>query len=311
MGVGLPLIVSFMGKGGVGKTTCSAAAAISYSRRGYRTMLVTSDPTPSLSDILGLRIGNEPKRVVENLWAVELDSESIIKMWKSRFGEEVYRVVSSLLPVDREIIDYVAGAPGIDFQFMLAYLLDAYRSGRFDIIVWDTAPAGGTLNLLEVEQKLYTHLGEAFKLYLSLRSTFEKIRRRKGDDPLKLIDRWRKLAIDVLNMLSSESFKCIVVSIPEFLGVKQTERIIAELKKFNIKVVKVFVNQIASGEDCECEAWRSQVRIHKKYLAQLKELYMRDPGIVEIPLQRNEIKGVGSLSEFSRIFERELPNPEA
>jgi len=81
---------------------------------------------------------------------IQLDYDRVVEMWKDRFGDEVYELISSFLPVEEEIIEYVAGAPGIDEEFALSYVYDLYVSGEYDVIVWDTAPAGGTLALLKL-----------------------------------------------------------------------------------------------------------------------------------------------------------------
>lgn len=115
-------------------------------------LLVSSDPTPTLSRLLE---NAEPGL----LDVMELDEESVVNLWKQRFGDEVYRVASSFLPVGKEFIDYVAGAPGIADQYMLYYIYDVWRHGRYDYIVWDTQAAGGSVRLLRLESEVYSHVG--------------------------------------------------------------------------------------------------------------------------------------------------------
>ena len=150
-----PKIAMFCGKGGVGKTTSSSATAIHFALKGYRTLLISTDPAPSLSDILEVDVGGEitPLESVQGLHAVELDYDKIVELWKEKYGDEVYEVVTSFLPVEEEIIDYIAGAPGIDQEFALSYVYDLYMDGEYDIIIWDTAPSGGTLALLNLSSR--------------------------------------------------------------------------------------------------------------------------------------------------------------
>jgi len=61
-------------------------------------------------------------------------------------------VVSSFLPVGEEVLQYISGAPGISEEFALSYIYDFYVGGEYDLIVWDTAPAGGTLSLLKLQE---------------------------------------------------------------------------------------------------------------------------------------------------------------
>ena len=97
-----PKIVMFCGKGGVGKTTCASTTAVHFALKGYRTLLISTDPAPSLSDMLELDVRGEvtPVPAVENLEAVELDYDKVVEMWKERFGDEVYELISSFLPVE-------------------------------------------------------------------------------------------------------------------------------------------------------------------------------------------------------------------
>ncbi len=295
----LTRVISFWGKGGVGKTTCSSSAAVWLSSRGLKVLLVSSDQAPSLSDILGVNLSSEPRAVGDlPLWAAEIDEDSVIRLWKERFGDEVYEVVSSFIPVDREIIDYIAGAPGIGFQFMLWYILSRRDSGEYDYIIWDTAPAGGSLSLLKIEHQLYTHLGDAARLYMKVKSTLERIR-RKSRDPLTLISHWRTLAEDVLRMLSSENFKCYIVAIPEWLGYSQTVRIVDELRRFKIRIGGIIVNQVFDPDKCSCKSWIRRASIHSRYVEMFKKRFGSTLPVKTIPVQPVEIKGLDTLLDFA------------
>ncbi len=301
-------ILSFWGKGGVGKTTCAASASVYLASKGYRVLILTSDPTPSLSDIFDEKIGARTKKLAHGLEAIELNEETVLNMWKNRFGDEVYKVVSSFFPVDRGILDYISGAPGIADEFILAYILDLYASSTYDYIIWDAAPAGGSLRLLKIEEKFYKHLGDASKLYLSLKSTLDKIRRAGGRDPLKIIGEWRKLAEDVLDLISSPQFSVYIVTIPEWLGFSQTRRIVNELREFNVRVPALIINQVAVRDLCNCDLWMKKVKIHEKYVNMLKETYGSSMEVIVVPVQSYEIKGVEALMKFSRNLNTLLDN---
>ncbi len=221
------------------------------------------------------------------------------EMWKKKFGDEVYKVISAFLPVDNSIVDYVAGAPGITDEFMLSYILDLYEAKNYDYIVWDTAPAGGTLRLIRIEEQFYRHLGEAAKLYLTFKTIIDKI--RKGEkSPLEIIESWKGLASDVLSLLSSRDFSAYIVTISEWLGVAQTERIVNELKEFNINVGGIIVNQIIQDAN---SFLNGKPEIHRKYLKVIENSYSKDYKIMKIPMQPYEVRGVNNLHKFSRLLE--------
>jgi len=306
-----PKIVMFCGKGGVGKTTSAAATALHFASRSVRTLLISSDPMPSVSDILGVNVRGEIKEIGDNprLSAVELDYDTIVEMWKRKFGEEVYEVVSSFLPVEREIIDYVANAPGIDEEFALSYVYDLYRSGQYDVIVWDTAPAGGTLSLIRLQDKFYRHLGDAARLYARVRTALEALTRgRAKRDPLKTIAAWEDLSRSVLEMLRDQGTKAFLVTIPEALGVNQTGRVAGELEKFGLNVCGVVVNYVLTDEAAESSEFNSSRRkMQDRYIDELKETYGKAMPVVLVPLLPHEVKGIDTLREVERSLFHESP----
>ena len=298
-----PKIVMFCGKGGVGKTTCASATAIHYASKGKRTLLISTDPFPSLTDILEINVKGDITEVpgVQNLKAVELDYDKVIDMWKIKFGDEIFEVISSFLPVEEEIIDYIAGAPGIDEEFALSYVLDLYTSGQYDVIVWDTAPAGGTLSLLHLQETFYNHMRDAAKLYIRLKETLEALTGRKKRDPLKIIGEWEKLAEDVLLMIRAENTVAYLVTIPEGLGVNQTERIKQDLEKFQVNIGGIIINnyipvEFAIGSDL----LKNRVHVQTQYIDELEKLYSESLPIVKLPLQGFEVKGLKALRRIEK-----------
>ena len=300
-----PKIVMFCGKGGVGKTTCASATAIHYASRGKRTLLISTDPSPSLTDILEINVMGDITKVpgVENLKAVELDYDKVLEMWKIKFGDEIFEVISSFLPVEEEIIDYIAGAPGIDEEFALSYVFDIYMSGEYDIIVWDTAPAGGTLSLLYLQETFYNHMRDAAKLYIRLKETLEALTGREKRDPLKIIGEWEKLAEDVLLMVRAENTVAYLVTIPEGLGVSQTERIKKDLEKFQVNIGGIIINnyipvELAIGSSL----LKNRVNVQAQYIDELEKLYSESLPVTKLPLQGFEVKGLEALRRIEEYL---------
>jgi arsenite-transporting ATPase len=300
-------IVMFCGKGGVGKTTCASATAIHYASSGKRTLLISTDPSPSLTDILEINVMGDITEVsgVQNLKAVELDYDKVLEMWKIKFGDEIFEVISSFLPVEEEIIDYIAGAPGIDEEFALSYVLDLYTSGEYDVIVWDTAPAGGTLSLLYLQETFYNHMRDAARLYIRLKETLEALTGREKRDPLKIIGEWEKLAEDVLLMIRAEDTVAYLVTIPEGLCVSQTERIKQDLEKFKVNIGGIIINnyipaKFALGSDL----LEKRVQVQARYIDELEQMYSKSLPVAKLSLQGFEVKGLEALR---RIEEQLYP----
>jgi len=300
-----PKIVMFTGKGGVGKTTASSATAVHFAESGYKTLLISTDPSPSLSDMFDMDVkGNiTPIESVENLYVVELDYELVVELWKEKYGYQVYQVASSFLPVEEDIIDYIAGVPGMDQEYALGYLYELHTSGEYDIIVWDTAPAGGTLALLNVQETFYKHLGEAAKLYLKVRATLNQLNKGVSKkDPLKMIAEWEQLSKNVLDMMRNTETMGFVVTIPEALCVSQAKRVVTNLEKFGITIGGVVLNRVLTEDAADSEFNKQRIDVQKKYIDELETVYEGDLIIAHVPMLPYEVKGAGPLSVIGKIL---------
>jgi len=298
-----PRIVMFCGKGGVGKTTCASTTALHFTLNGKRTLLISTDPSPSLSDMFETDVMGNIKTVASTrLDAVELDYDKIVDLWKEKFGEEVYDVVSSFLPVEHDIIDYIAGAPGIGDEFALSYIYDLYVSGLYDVIVWDTAPAGGTLSLLKLEDTFFRHLGEAARLYVKVRTALNALTQGKAKDPLKIIGEWQKLAHDILSMVKDDNTMALMVTIPEALSVNQTKRVAEELEKFGINVGGLIINQVLTEEASDSQFNKSRREMQIRHIKELEVAFADRVPQVRLPLQSFEVRGIETLKKMERLL---------
>lgn len=301
-------LVMTAGKGGVGKTTCASAIAVQLADEGYSTIIISSDPTPSLSDIFEMEIGANATPVLgaPNLSALEISSDLILERWKEKFGPEMYEVISSFLPFDEDIVDYVATAPGIEDEYMLDYILELVEKGRYDIVVWDTAPAGHTLKLLDMPNMFISHLTKAMKVYMGFTDYIKKVqdvtkrkpsRRRIAD----IIQEWEELANKVVSFMKNPAnTEFILVTIPEALGVKQSERIIKSFDDYGLEMKHLVVNNVIGESDSLF--LESRRNMQQGYLKYLKDEYGKRIEVLEVPLAPSEIKGLERIRQISSIL---------
>lgn len=293
-------VLMFGGKGGVGKTTSSAATALHYASAGRRTLIISSDLTPSLSDIFETGIGPIERQIpgVDDLWGLEIDPAEVMRRWKEKFGPEIFAAASSLVDLDYdEIVDYVAIAPGIQEEFMLDYILERIRSGPYDMIVWDTAPAGDTLRLLELPYKLLSHLRMAPRVYLQMRESL-KLDRTPFTE---IIAGWSELSREIADWFRNpDNVSFVLVTIPEALGVYQSRRLVSQFAEFGLDVRHMIVNHVIASADCEFH--RQRQAMQAPYLALLDEEYRDRIQLVHVPARPYEVKGVRRLREIERVL---------
>lgn len=304
------------GKGGVGKTTCSAALALHFARRGRKTLLISSDPTPSLSDIFEADLGSEERPVpgVAHLHGLEIRSEIILQRWKERFGPEIHEVLSAFSNLDYDFVEYIGGAPGIEEEYMLNYIMELVEGGRYDRVVWDTAPAGHTLRLLQLPQIFLTHLEAAAKFYMNLYGAFERlastVRLQKSRRTiLQIIEGWKDLSQKVLDFIrDNRRTSYLLVTIAEALGVRLTERLIKDFDDYHLTVRHLIVNHLILEADC---AFHRQRRgMQQKYLESLRKTYGSRMALVEIPLLPYEVRGVERIAKVAEILFPASPSSE-
>jgi arsenite-transporting ATPase len=301
-------LIMIGGKGGVGKTTCATAIAVHFARVGRKTLVISSDPTPSLSDIFEVEIGDRqtPIKKIKGLYAIEISSDVVLNMWRERFGPEIYEVISSFADVDYDFVDYIGTAPGIEEEYMLNYILELVESKQFDLVVWDTAPAGHTLRLLHLPQIFLKHLEAATKFYMNIYSYFEKLKEtvklQKGKRTLlEIISSWEALAMKIVDFIrDQEKSEFIIVTIPEALGVKQTERIISDFDQYELMVNHMIVNYVVKEADCAFHRERKAMQM--EYTRILEDRYGERIKLIQVPLAPHEIKGVERIEQISKIL---------
>jgi arsenite-transporting ATPase len=139
--------ILYTGKGGVGKTSVAAASALRCAAAGRRTIVMSTDPAHSLSDVLGVPLGGEPSPVAPNLWGQEIAAqEELERNWAS--VQDWLGDVLVERGVNRISAEELTVPPGLDELFSLLALRRHHESGEYDVIIVDCAPTGETLRLL-------------------------------------------------------------------------------------------------------------------------------------------------------------------
>ncbi|KAL4311672.1 hypothetical protein GQ457_01G055590 [Hibiscus cannabinus] len=287
------------GKGGVGKTTCSSIISMLLARVRPSVLIISTDPAHNLSDAFQQRFTKIPTLVYgfKNLYAMEVDPT----VENDDFGAE---------GMDGLFSDLANAIPGIDEAMSFGEMLKLVQTMDYSCIVFDTAPTGHTLRLLQFPATLEKGLEKMMSLkskfggLLSQMTRILGVEDEFGEDAIVGRLEGMKNVIEQVNKQFKDpdltTFVC--VCIPEFLSLYETERLVQELTKFEIDTHNIIINQVLfDDEDVESKLLKARMRMQQKYLDQFFMLY-DDFHITKLPLLPNEVTGVEALKKFSRHF---------
>jgi arsenite-transporting ATPase len=238
-----------LGKGGVGKTTISAALAL-HSRRtsGDEVEICSVDPAPSLDDIFQAEVTAVPRPVLGDpgLWASELDSVVLYKSWVAELRDEIESATSvrrSGLHIDlsyerqlfSDLLEIVP--PGLDEVLAIFRIIELSQQESRRVII-DMAPTGHALELLRTPERILTWSRLLLKSLASHRKL--ALAREAAVKIAELEVRARELS----RAFNSADVDCYVVMLPEPLPDRETERLLRELRELRIKPAATFVNRV-------------------------------------------------------------------
>lgn len=293
----------FTGKGGVGKSTVSAATALHHAQQGLRTLLVSSDPAHSTDDTLGIRVGFEatPVTGVSNLWAKNLNAESLAGDFFGQIETLMEKSFGTLPGFDSSMLSELSKFPGMDEAFALEEINRLCAGTDYDLIVFDTAPTGHTLKALSAPDYLNTFLLKILRMKAkieNLKGFFIK----KGDtsklvalmeDFIKRIERLKAL------LRNPEYVSINLVSIPTEAGYAECARTVRFMDSMKIPVNHIIINQIIPnfGEDVWATAtdnpaaallhneWQIQQPYLQKFRILSSETSIRIVGMTRLPFE--------------------------
>jgi arsenite-transporting ATPase len=291
-------IILFGGKGGVGKTTCSAAVAAHFADKGYRTIVITSDLTPSLSDIFDMPVGDSIRQISSNLFAFEISQDAIADRWKKRFSRDFYDILSQLIDLEgldsesrHQLLDYIGSAPSLREETMLDLIVDMVEAGHYERIIWDTAPAGETLNLLSMPRFIRRHLTAGAKVFEGLDKIGKQLTGRRSI--ADTMDEWIQLSERISRFIKDRT-EFIVVAKPEALVVRHVARLLKTLREYELSIRGMVINCVI--ENADADVLRSMRTIQSGHMKELVT-FAGDLPVGHLPLANEELRGLRALRE--------------
>jgi len=265
------------GKGGVGKTTSSSAIASQLSlsvsqatKSNRRVLLISTDPAHSLSDAFRMKFSNVPTAIMPdlpNLEVMEVNPTETMKKelsgWAALAKELGYDPDSKedgeggIGEKIHSFQEWLSGIPGIDEATALSSAIEHIESGRYDMIVFDTAPTGHTLKLLELPQILQVGLDKLESWQATLWGYWEAIKgltSGAGSDSSGVkqkvahkLKEYKASISRVSDMITdNEKTRFVVVCIAEYLSISESRRLLSELDRFKVVASHIVVNQLVT-----------------------------------------------------------------
>ena len=286
--------IFFSGKGGVGKTSMACTHAVRLAEEGKRTLIVTTDPASNLADVFEQAIGHQitPIQGMPNLWAMEIDPDIATQEYIDRAMEPIRAAFPpQIVQVMEEQMSGPCTAEVAAFDRFTDFLeVPTGDEKVFDLVIFDTAPTGHTIRLLELPAEWSQSIDAASA--------------GSGQTCLgpaaAIQDAKHKYERALAAMRESAQTKFIFVLHPEAISIKETRRAISELRKLEIHNYRLIVNSIIPPEGAQNTLFAARAEMQAHYLEQI-EAELPYP-TQRMTLLAGEIKGVKKLSQVAKIF---------
>src|SRR5215207_8194071 len=306
--------VFFGGKGGVGKTTAAASAALALldsARAGERVLLFSTDPALSLSDSLGVEVGDRTAEVARRgagddaprLFAREMDAARALGEFKQKHRAVLAEIADRGTILDEADINDLLdlSLPGMDEVMALFELSEVERAGDFARVVVDTAPSGHTSRMLRLPEVFARWVGAldvmSEKHRYMVAHFARRGRAREDEVDLFLRDLASRVAAVRAMLFDPARASFVLVTIPEAMAFEETARYFDSLRAEGAPVTDLVVNRVERGHGA-CPFCRARARMQSRWLGELarefKTLRQR-----RVPLFPSEVRGPKSLREFA------------
>lgn len=299
-------IILYTGKGGVGKTSIAAATACTIAKSGKNVLVMSTDQAHSLSDSFNIKLGNEPTKIRENLYGMEIDT--ILeneKTWGNlqQYLKKLMISKSSNTIESEELLVF----PGFEELLSLIKIKEIEDEGRFDVLIVDCAPTGETMSLLKFPDLFKVWMEKIFpikkkgakfvkpiieptlKIPMPTDETFDDIERLYNK-----IDELHEI------MLNKDKVSIRIVTTPENIVIKEAKRSFSYLHLFDYNVDAIVINKIFPKESIDgyFAKWGN---IQKESIKDIEESFKGIP-IFKLELLNKEVTEYEMLEEVGETL---------
>jgi arsenite-transporting ATPase len=301
----------FGGKGGLGKTTFSAAMGYYLASQGHKVLVFSVDPQASLSDIFKKRIfGQGPVQITDNLWAQEIDADQRIRAYQEEIRQKIHDMYG-FKELPEEIESYIQAAsaePAMEESAIFDAVVDIMVSGDYDYYIYDLVPLGHALYYLSMATVYDAWIDKITALREQMREYDQVAAHIKQDSTLDedailgellyIKDRIQKSS---RLLTDREKTAFFFVLVPEDMIIRDTAKAAELFSRFKVPLSGYLVNRILPEELKTQEIpefLRHRLAQQGQYLAQIKETF-GDQVLVQVPEMERDITGLTMISRVA------------
>jgi arsenite-transporting ATPase len=306
--------IMFGGKGGLGKTTFSAATAYWLASQGKKVLVFSVDPQASLSDIFQKDIfGKGPVKIMENLWAQEIDADQHIKDYQNEIRQKILDMYS-FDEVPDEIEQYIQAAsaePAMEESAIFDAVVDIVVGGNYDYYIYDLVPLGHALYYLSMA-KVYdewinkiTKLREEMREYEEMVSRLKREKETEEDEILnELLYIRNRINASSRILTDKEKTAFFFVLIPEEMILIDTQKAAGLFAKFDVPISGYVVNRVVPQELLRQDIpsyLRNRIEMQGRYLDQIETMFGSQVAALVPELER-DVTGLPMIEKLAGIM---------
>jgi arsenite-transporting ATPase len=293
-----PRFLFFTGKGGVGKTSIACATALTLARAGKKVLLVSTDPASNVGQVFGLSIGNTITEVpaVHGLSALEIDPEQAAEAYRER----IVGPVRALLPAAdvRSIEEQLSGSCTTEIasfnEFTALLTGGGGTKGEFDHILFDTAPTGHTIRLLQLPGSWTDFLNQG-----------------KGDasclGPLAGLEKQRAVYAGAVAALADRArTRLVLVTRAQESAIAEITRTHRELAAIGLTRQHVVINAVLPAPADDGDLLATAIRLREQAAIAALPAQLRSLPLDQVELKATNMVGVDALGA---LFTTSEPTP--
>jgi arsenite-transporting ATPase len=306
--------IMFGGKGGLGKTTFSAATAYWLAGQGHKVLVFSVDPQASLSDIFQRDIfGKGPVKIVDNLWAQEIDADSNIKAYQQEVRQKIFDMYG-FEQMPEEIESYIQAAsaePAMEESAIFDAVVDIVVKGDYDYYIYDLVPLGHALYYLSMAKVYDEWINRITQLREQMREHEEmvaRIRRQKVTEEDQILTEllYIKGRINQSSQILTDKERTafFFVVVPEQMIILDTEKATHLFEKFDVPVAGYVVNRVLPAELSRQQVppyLKNRLLTQPRYLEQIKQIF-GGRLIGSVPELERDVTGLPMIEKLAGIM---------